>query len=104
MPGLNDVLHGIIKGSYGTLGNGNSISAQHYWNTRTDEKARHHYLEVDGQRRAGDDGTSKYVPEHVDVFFKHVFPALQSYFGDATSKNVMIICAYTAAVRSPSTC
>lgn len=97
MPGLAEVLHGIIRKSYSTTGN--SMSAQHYWNTSTDEKARHHYLEVDGTRRTGGDGTSMYVQEHIDVFFNHVFPALQEYFRDTTSKNLMIICAYSATVN-----
>lgn len=96
MPGLADVLHGIIMKSYSTYDS--NLSAQHYWSNRTDEKARHHYIEVEGQRRTGHDGTSKYVQEHIDVFFKYVFPALQAYFGDTTSKNMMIVCAYTAAV------
>lgn len=101
MPGLNDILHRIIYKSYSTVNT--TLSADHYWNNRTDEKARHHYLEVQGQRRSGDDGTSKYVQEHIDVFFKHVFPSLQDYWQGETSKNLMIICAYTAAVSTPFT-
>lgn len=99
MPGLNDILHRIIYKSYSTFKTG--LSADHYWKNRTDEKARHHYIEVQGQRRSGHDGTSKYVQEHIDVFSKYIFPALQEYWRGETSKNLMIICAYTAAVSTP---
>lgn len=101
MPGLSDVLHGIIYKSFSTFNS--AFSPQAYWNNRTDEQARHHYLEVEGERRSGEDGTSKYVQEHIDVFFKYVFPPLQAYWKDRTSKNLMIVCAYGAAVSVPAT-
>ena len=101
MPGLSDVLHGIIESSVTYCDDG---MLEQYRASKTDEKARHAYIQVAGERLQGDDGTSSYVQEHIDVFFKRIFPALQTYFGPKTSKNLMIICAYTAAVSLARPC
>lgn len=93
MPGLADVLHGIVYKSFS-----DRSDADQYWETRTDEKARHHYLEIDGVRLKGGDGTSPYVQEHIDAFFEHVFPDLQAFWKADTFKNLMIICPYREAV------
>lgn len=70
----------------------------------SEDKARHHYIQVKGSRKPLHEGTpSVCVREHVDVFFDHIFPSLQEYFKEKISENVMIICAYGASVSHPPT-
>ena len=99
MRGLSKVLHGILQKSRTT-----PAEAADYWENRTDEQARHAYIEVDGMRQKGPGGVSSYVPEHIEVFFKQIFPDLQAFWGVETSKNLMIICAYRHAVSTYATC
>ena len=97
MLGLSDVLHRIVRNSHTSAG-----AAERYWATRTDEKARHHWFEIDGERKKAPGGTSPFVKEHIDAFFDHIFPALQEFWKEQTSENLMIICPYLEAVSISS--
>lgn len=70
---------------------------------RDEQDIRLAWIQVNGERRRTN--MSMLVQEHVDVFFKYIFPKLLQYFSQFTDKkdkmesNVMIICAYSATVR-----
>lgn len=98
-PGLDYVLADIIA-RYGAF---DSMEARASYRTEaSDEKARLHYIEVKGDRKAlSPSNGSMLVREHVDAFFDKIFPKLRVYFamrGESVADNVMIICAYGAAV------
>lgn len=93
-PALKGVLDGIIAKSFTE-----APARQVYLDTALESQARNHWIQVKGKREPLREGqTSVCVKEHVDVFFDHIFPDLQEHFGEETSKNLMIICAYGAAV------
>lgn len=65
----------------------------------TDEHARLHYIEVLGQKEKDEQTSSSVVREHIKVFFEKIFFGLHEHFGSALVSNVMVICAYSHAVR-----
>jgi len=74
----------------------------HYKANATDDHARLAWIEVTGKRINHESTKSLCVKEHIDVFFKRIFPHLLAYFKQV-NKNMgeysMIICAYGHAVR-----
>ena len=95
MPGLATILHGIVAKAFRV-----EAAAESYKSTATDEMARAHYIQIAGYRESHERTFSKLVREHVRVFFKHIFPELQKYFGKRTEVNLMIICGYGYAVST----
>lgn len=95
MPGLTEKLHAIVAKSFST-----NRSAESYQASATDAQARFHYIQVQGFRERNERTHSRIVRAHVDVFFKHMFPALQAFWGDETQANLMVICGYGYAVST----
>lgn len=86
MPGLHSVLASILQSPIDI----------------PSDDLRRRYIQVAGERKRGDDGVSTIVDEHIDVFMRMIFPPLFEYFrekGRKMREEVMIICAYAAAVR-----
>ena len=96
-PGLAKVLHGIVAKSFNT-----KAAAEEYISNATDEQARHHYIEIGGVTKKHPHSSSRVVMAHIDVFFEHIFPDLQAYFGKETEANLMIVCGYSYAVSTNS--
>ena len=96
MPGLPEVLRNIIMREFRQ-----SANRERFTREKNDDDLRRFYIQVDGERFASEATGSMAVAEHVEVFFKKIFPDLQAYFkrtGKSMNKEVMIICAYNHQV------
>lgn len=97
-PGLARVLTDIIS-DHGTFAT--ERERQDYREEVHDHKARLHYIEVQGNRIAKTGSRSMIVEKHLDTFFDVILPPLRAYFkrrGESVEDNLMVICAYGAAV------
>ncbi|KAK4548249.1 hypothetical protein LTR36_010119 [Oleoguttula mirabilis] len=70
----------------------------------SEELYRLHYFEIVGERVQHPESCSSVVKEHVEVFFREMFPHLQSYFGDRTEEDLMIICGHGYAASHLNPC
>ncbi|KAK4499400.1 hypothetical protein PRZ48_009914 [Zasmidium cellare] len=95
-PGFARVLHEIIAAPISTR---SEEASEEYLKNATDDQARLHYIELPVSTVRSDDRNSIAVPAHIDVFFRQIFPPLQSFFGEETEKEVMLIVAYGLAVK-----
>ncbi|PPJ54571.1 hypothetical protein CBER1_06638 [Cercospora berteroae] len=68
------------------------------------EKVRQCYFEISSGRVEFNDKKSAVIPEHVEICFSRILPALQGYFGDQMSKEVIIIAAYAHARTKYTEC
>ena len=66
--------------------------------TALGEKIRLCYLEVRPEAAEFNERKSIVMLDYVEVFFASVFPALQEYFRENTSKELLVIVAYAYAV------
>lgn len=106
-PNTNNVLDRIKSGLQHQLemilgGQPHSVIKRNHFisGNATEDDVRLVWIEVRGRREVSPNH-SMIVQEHVDVFFKSIFPKLHGYFKAKKSKmeeNVMIICAYSATV------
>lgn len=102
MFGLRSVLSSILDGCISSLDEKKNSES-----LVRDRDLRRRYIQVSGLRKRVDDGVSLIVEEHVEVFMQKIFPPLFEYFrrtGRKMREEVMIICAYGAAVSLSVQC
>lgn len=95
-PGLRACLQDILSSSFSTVLKGRDIASGN------ESDLRLAWIQIVGKRERIPSLMSQVVKNHVTVFFDMVFPKLQDFFcgvpGATMRDNVMIICAYSAAI------
>ncbi|KJY02467.1 hypothetical protein TI39_contig50g00005 [Zymoseptoria brevis] len=97
-PGLLAVLTDIIAGSAAL----SLPEREAYLAEASEEKARLHWIEVEGDREKNQSQSWK-TENHVQVFFSEIYPKLLAYFKgrqEKMSEFVMLICSYSFTIRS----